>query len=295
MSYAQNGSTRIYYEVFGERGAPAVLLLGGAGRQSLDYDDRFCGRLAAAGFRAIRFDSRDTGLSTAFSERPSGLVQVFEAVREGRSPILAYDLADMAEDAVSVLDAEGETSARLFARSLGAAVAQYVALSRPGRVRSLTLVMPFSRSLAPTVTPEGLARLDAEHFADEDAYAGRQTRSAQVLGSPAHLDLALVEADARAAFRRGVHAGATARHFAVGIAAPDMRAHFAKLAVPTLVIHGALDRVIPLAFAEETAAAIPGARLEVLPDMAHDGPPAIRDRWLDLFLEQAVSIAGRAS
>jgi pimeloyl-ACP methyl ester carboxylesterase len=84
-----------------------------------------------------------------------------------------------------------------------------------------------------------------------------------------------------------VHPGATARHFAAGVAAPDMRRRLALLHLPVLIVHGALDNVIPPSYARETAEALRGARLEILDDMGHDGPPQLLERWADLFIEHA--------
>lgn len=289
MSFAENGDFRLHYESFGEPTAEAILLISGAGRQGGDFSDGFCARLARAGFRVIRFDARDTGRSTALVERPSRLVEVFDAVRAGTPPPLAYGLADLADDAFAVLDAAGAPSAHLFGRSLGSAVAQAMALSQLERVISLTLVIAFGRSLADTVTRDGLARIEAETPSDIEGHVERQLRAAAMMGSPAYLDEARIAAEARAAFERGIHAGATARHFAVGVAAPDMLPRLRLLHLPALVIHGALDRVIPLSYAKEIAQALPAAHLEVLDDMAHDGPPELLDRWADLFLQHIPS------
>jgi pimeloyl-ACP methyl ester carboxylesterase len=115
---------------------------------------------------------------------------------------------------------------------------------------------------------------------------------ARALGNPAYFDEARVADDAERAFARGVHPGATARHFMVGLAAPDLRERLAGLRLPVQVIHGTLDRVIPASMAGETAAAIPGARLTLLDDMAHEAPPQLWERWVDLFVANAGRAAG---
>jgi pimeloyl-ACP methyl ester carboxylesterase len=292
MPYAQNGDVRLYYEVMGEKGGEPVLMLAGAGRQLLDFDDDFCMEVVAAGYRAIRMDNRDTGMSSAFQGRTPSLLDLYDAVIAGQKPQPAYGVDDMAADAAAVLDAAGEPRAHLFGRSLGSLIAQAFALNYPQRTLSLTLVMAFSRSLSETMTPEGLARVQNGAVTDEDGFAAAQVRTHRLVGSPDHLDEDLAERTARQAFRRGVHPGASARHFAVGLTAPDLRERLGALGVPTVVLHGALDQMIPLAFAQQTAEAIPGARLEVFPDMAHDAPSVHRARWLELLLENAGRIAG---
>jgi pimeloyl-ACP methyl ester carboxylesterase len=285
MPYAQNGDVRLYYEVMGEKGSEPVLMLAGAGRQLLDFDDGFCSEVVASGYRVIRMDNRDTGMSSAFPGRSPSLLDLYDAVISGQKPHPAYGVDDMAADAAAVLDAAGEMRAHLFGRSLGSLIAQAFALNYPQRTLSLTLAMAFSRSLVETMTPEGLARVQNSAVADEDGFAAAQVRTHLLVGSPDHLDPDLAERTARLAFRRGVHPGASARHFAVGLTAPDLRERLGALNVPTAVMHGALDRMIPLEFAHQTAQAIPGATLEVFPDMAHDAPSVHRARWLQLLLE----------
>jgi pimeloyl-ACP methyl ester carboxylesterase len=293
VPYAQNGDVRLYYEVVGDKAAEPILMLPGAGRQLIDFDDHFCAAVVAAGYRAIRMDSRDVGLSSAFEGRLSSLVDLYDDVAAGREVHPVYGMQEMAADVAAVLDASGDERAHLVGRSLGSLVAQGFALAHPQRVLSLTLVMAFSRSLADTMTVEGLTRVENAVAADEDSYAEAQVRTHRLLGSPDHLDPEAAERTARQAYRRGVHPGASARHFAVGLTAPDLRSQLRALDVPTVVLHGALDRVIPLVFAKETAAAIPGARLEVFSDMAHDAPAVHRARWLDLLLENVGRSKGK--
>ena len=295
MPYAQNGDVRLYYEVIGDKGREPILMLAGAGRQLIDFDDDFCAAVVARGYRAIRMDSRDVGLSSAFQGRSPSLLSLYDDVIAGRAAHPAYGVQDMAEDAAAVLRAAGERRVHLFGRSLGSLVAQWFALQHSEQVLSLTLAMAFSRSLVDTMTVEGLSRVQNAVVTDEDSFAEAQVRTHKLLGSPDHLDPAAAERTARAAYRRGVHAGASARHFAVGLATPDLRPRLAGLDLPTVVMHGALDRVIPLAFAQETAEAIPGAHLEVFADMAHDAPQAHRARWLELLLENAARSASKST
>lgn len=292
MALAQNGAVRLFWEALGDPEDPAVLLLNGAGRQSIDFADEFCAMLVGRGFQVVRFDQRDTGMSTGFADAPPDASGVAAAIATGQAPTLPYTIADIAADAVAVLDAAGIAQAHLFGRSLGSLAAQVVALEHSERVLSLTLAMAFSRAIGHGLAPERLAAMDSEVLPDAAAYCARQVASARALGNPAYFDEARVTADATLAFARGVHPGATARHFMVGLAAPDLRKRLAALRLPVQVIHGLLDRVIPPSMAEETAAAIPGARLTLLEDMAHEAPPQLWERWVDLFVENAGRAAG---
>lgn len=287
MAFSERGNVRIFYEVLGDPALPAVLLLNGAGKQSVDSPDAFCQSIINRGFSVIRFDQRDSGLSTNFAHAGSDAVGVAAAVAEGRTPVLPYPVEALADDAFGVLDAAGVDCAHLFGRSLGAYVAQSMVLRHPERVLSLTLAMAFSRAIGTELPRARLERLDSERFTDSAHFAARQVETARALGNPDYFDEAAIRAAALRAYERGVHTGATARHFMIGLAAPDLRDSLKDLHIPVQVIHGPMDKVIPLAFAQETAAAIPGARLTTLDDMAHECPPQLWDRWIDLFHSNA--------
>lgn len=285
MGFAGNGPTQLYFEDFGPVTAPAVLLCGGTGRQCIDYDEDFCAALVAAGFRAIRFDSRDTGMSSSFTQRPSNLGAVYRGALAGDRVELAYTLADMAQDALAVLDAAGAERAHFVGRSLGGAVAQMTAISAPDRVLSLSLIMTNSRSIVADIAPATIERVESETLTNADDYVARQVRAAKAHALPQDFDEARIAAEAARAWQRGVHSGAIARHFAVSIGMPDLRAELARVAVPTVVLHGAQDRTIPLGYARETALAIPDANLNVIADMGHDGAPRVRHLWLPAIID----------
>jgi pimeloyl-ACP methyl ester carboxylesterase len=287
LPFAENGSVRLWYETIGAENLPTVLLLGGAGKQSIDASDGFCTLLVAGGFRVIRYDQRDTGKSTNFACVGSNAAEVGAAIAAGRTPKLIYNAHDMAADAIAVLDAAGTHETHLFGRSLGAYVAQLVALDRPARIKSMTLAMAFSRGIGGSVTPERLAHLDAEIFETVDDLVKRTLATARAVGNPDYFDAARLTVDAERAWTRGMHRGASARHFAVGLAADDIRPQLAAVNMPVQFIVGALDRVIAPALAGESAAAMPGASLAILDDMAHEGPPQLWQRWADLFLANA--------
>lgn len=280
MPIARNGAVAIHYDSFGDTAAPAVLLMAGAGRSATDFDAPFIDGLTDAGFHVIRLDSRDTGLSTAFPGVSANLRAVYDAARGGVPADPPYGVADMAADAIAVLDAAGVARAHIVGRSLGGMVAQHLAIHAPARVAGLALVMANSRSLVDRIGEATLDRLEAESIPDADAYVARQLRVFEANGVAEDFDADRIEAEARIAWARGVHPGATARHFAAALAAPDMRAALAAVEIPTLVIHGARDPVIPPAYAIETAQAIPHAQLVMIDDMAHDAPPRLRADWL---------------
>jgi pimeloyl-ACP methyl ester carboxylesterase len=284
MPFAIQGDVQLYFEVLGDQGLPTVLLLNGAGKQSIDAPDAFCAAIMARGFRVVRFDQRDTGLSTGFAHAGQDVVSVADALSAGQHPDLPYPVEALAADAFAVLDAASVRQVHIFGRSLGAYVAQLMALEAPERIQSMTLVMAFSRAIGAGLSRERLERLAAEQFDNAVHFATRQVETARALGNPKYFDEVLIRTTAETAFERGVPEGSIARHFMMGLAATDLRPELATLELPVQVIHGRMDKIIPLALAEETAAAIPHARLSILDDMAHEGPPQLWDRWIDLFV-----------
>lgn len=287
MPFATNGKVRLFFEAIGPERAPVALLLNGAGKQAIDAPDGFCALLVERGFRVIRYDQRDTGRSSQFVSAGADAAGVAASLAAGESPSLAYDAGDLAADAIAVLDAADAHSANIFGRSLGAYIAQVVALQQPHRIRSMTLAMAFSRGIGGSVAPARLAQLDSEVFDSSADFVARAVATARLLGNPAYFDEVVLTADAERAWARGVHRGAAARHFAVGLAAADLRPALAGLRIPVQVIQGGLDRVIPVALGEETAASIAGAKLAVLSDMAHEGPAQLWLRWAEMFAANA--------
>ena len=279
MAFATNGAVTIYYERMAAGDGPVVILLAGAGRPSTDFDYGFCAPLIAAGFVPLRIDSRDTGRSTALVDAVPDLHAIKAAALGQRDAPPPYGIADMAADVLAVMDAEKIGAAHLVGRSIGGLVAQQLAVAHSDRVLSLSLVMAMSRSMADAVPDAALDRLAADHIPDENSYAARQLGVAQANGIAADFDAGRVAEEARTAWRHGVHRGGTARHFAASLAAPDLRPALGALCVPTLILHGRHDKVIPVARALETAEAISGAIIEIDEQMAHDGPPRLRAAW----------------
>ncbi|MBL0916387.1 MAG: alpha/beta fold hydrolase [Sphingopyxis sp.] len=279
MAFATNGAVRIHYERMAAGDGTPVILLAGAGRPSTDFDYRFCAPIVAAGFVPIRIDSRDTGRSTALVDVMPDLHAIKAAALGEGDARPPYDIADMAADVLAVLDAERISAAHFVGRSIGGLGAQQLAIDHPKRVLSLALVMAMSRLMADAIPDAALDRLMAENIPDEEAYVARQLGVAQANGMAEDHDPARIADEARVAWRHGVHRGGTARHFAASLAAPDLRPALGGLGVPALIIHGRHDKVIPLARAEETVKAIPGAAIEVDEAMGHDGPPRLRSAW----------------
>jgi len=272
MPKARNGAVEIEYQTFGDDRPETVLLVNGLGSQMTRWPEAFCEKLVAQGYRAIRFDNRDTGLSTWFQSGER------------------YVLKDMAADAMAVLDAAGVAKAHIAGVSMGGMIVQRIAIDYPARVLSLTSIMsaPSGNVVA---TPEAMAVISnppPDPAADFEAFVAHGMRNARTIGSPAYpwTDEALrarVVAEHGRAFNP---AGVGRQRQAIG-ADGDRTEELKKLSVPTVVLHGEDDPLVQPVGGRETAAAIPGAELRMIPGMGHDLPPALYDTFVDAIMAAA--------
>jgi pimeloyl-ACP methyl ester carboxylesterase len=274
MPKALNGAAEIEYQAFGDAGAPAILLINGLGSQMTRWPEAFCARLTEHGFCVIRFDNRDTGLSTWFKAGDH------------------YTLSDMALDAIAVLDELHIPKAHLAGISMGGMIAQLTAIEHPDRVLSLTSIM--SATGAPGTMdpkPEAGATLTLappDPAAGLDAYLDHMVRSAEIIGSPGYpWPPGALRERARAEQARAFNPTGTARQMAAIRGDGDRTERLRHLKIPTVVLYGADDPLVQPIGGEATAAAIPGAELRVIPGMGHDLPPALYDIVADAILSAA--------
>ena len=286
-----NGIT-IEYEAFGDAGAPAILLIMGLGMQLIAWPDAFCGRLAAAGFRVVRFDNRDAGLSQKFAE--AGIPHVGRVVLRSwlGLPIRApYRLDDMALDAVGLLDTLGIPAAHVVGASMGGMIAQIVAARHPGRTRSLTSIMSTSGARH---LPQASLQIRREMLAGPDdptsieSIIERYERIYALIGSPGYPTPA---ADLRARLRRSVERGyypaGFLRQFTAILASGDRSPLLRRIACPTLVIHGKADALVPCEGGVDTARKIRDAKLVLLDGWGHDLPAQLHDKLAGLIVAHA--------
>ena len=288
----------ICYQTFGAAGAsPMVLIMGLAG-QMIAWEDDFCTQLAARGFRVIRFDNRDVGHSTHFgAARPFDPVATLMAALQGRPIVAPYSLADMAADTIGLMDALAIGSAHVVGASMGGAIAQVMAIEHPERVRTLTSIM--STTGAPDLPPptaEAMAVLfgEAPSAADPSRLLARFLQTWQVLRGPGFTaDDARDVERAGQSFARGIDPTGALRQLAAVIASGSRREALRRVRVPTLVIHGRADPLVPLACGIDTAQAVPGAELLVLDGMGHALPIALWPQIIDAIARHAARGAPR--
>jgi pimeloyl-ACP methyl ester carboxylesterase len=269
------GGMRLCFVAEGDPAGEPLLLLAGLGQQLNVWPAELRAALVARGFRVIRPDNRDVGRSGSASVRPPSPTQFLTR----RFSAAQYDLGAMIADTIGLLDALGIRRAHLVGMSMGGMIAQGVAARAPERVLSLTSIM--STTGAPRVgrpSPSTWLRLAAPPVSERDAQADRVVGMMRHIGSRGYaFEEDAVRAVALEAFDRsgGPAAAGVSRQLAAIMKSGDRTAEVARITAPTLVIHGDHDRMVNPTGGRATAAAIPGARLQVMKGMGHDLPQGV--------------------
>jgi pimeloyl-ACP methyl ester carboxylesterase len=273
---------KMAYECFGESNAPPVLLIMGLGSQMLGWHEGFCAELVTRGLRPIRFDNRDAGFSTHFTDAP---IPDFKAALSGDTSTASYNLSDMAGDTVGLLDVLGLKSAHLVGASMGGFIAQTVAIEYPDRVRSLTSMM--STTGNPSVgqpAPETMRMFGGPSPITREEVIERAVAGVRVIGSPGFtIDEAEVRERAGLAYDRAYDPSGLVRQAIAVLPSGDRTARLRSLKVPTLVIHGAVDRMCDISGGLATAEAISGSELVVIEGMGHSLPRGLWPRVASLI------------
>jgi pimeloyl-ACP methyl ester carboxylesterase len=260
---------------------PVVLLIMGLGMQLVAWPLSMLRGLDEAGYRVVRFDNRDVGLSSHLDHlgRPNLIWQGLR-FNLGLSVRAPYGLADMARDALGVMDGLGIARAHVVGVSMGGMIAQRMAIDAPQRLLSLTSIMSTSGDprlprARPHVIRTLLARPEGQ---DEQALVRHYVHLYDVIGSPGYPQNAdELVSRIRASVRRSYNPAGVARQMVASVADVQRPAQLAGVRVPTLILHGKDDPLVPLACGEDTARRIPGARFEAFAGMGHDLAPGVVD------------------
>jgi pimeloyl-ACP methyl ester carboxylesterase len=275
----------IEYETFDDPGGAPLLLICGLGSQLISWDDSFCEQLRDRGFRVIRYDNRDSGLSTKMEA--AGAPDLIAAASGNAAP--AYHLDDLAADAVGLLDGLGIDAAHIVGASMGGYISQLVAINHPDRVLSLTSIMSgpaFIEGVPPT--PEGaevLTKLPPATREGRIEHAIWTRRVVAGTGDP--FDEEKERRRAERALDRSYYPVGTGRQLVAVVAAHGRLEALTRVRVPTLVIHGLDDILVPIENGRLVAAAIPGARMLELETMGHNVPERFWPQILDAIAENA--------
>jgi len=272
MPTANNGHIELYYDTFGAADDPTVMVLPGMGNQLLIYPEEFCRSFVDRGFHVIRMDNRDAGLSSITTDDEE------------------YTLDDMAADVIAVLDAEAVGDAIVLGLSLGGMVAQVVAIRHPERVRALVSLA----SASGTGSVEGASAeviealtLPPKPTIEEQVESDLEVRP--LWSNPDWFDEEQMRVYFRELYERSWVPGGGLRQLAAAARSSDRTSELGQLDVPTLVVHGENDTLIPSAAGRLTAELIPGAEYLEIEGMSHD---FVYQMWPPL-IEAVTALAAR--
>ena len=275
------------YQTYGDADGEPLLLVMGLGGPMTWWDDDLCRLLAREGFYVVRYDNRDTGRSTRIRARVTRgqLVRAFGG-RKVRTP---YSMADLAGDAVALLDHLGLESAHIAGISMGGMIAQTVAIEHPRRVRSLTSIMSTTgKRTVGWQDPRLIPALIAPRKPGRESYVETSVAFWDVIGSPAYPhDREVLRDRAGVTFDRGYSASGVMRQMMAILTQPDRSHRLRSLRVPALVVHGLADKMVHVSGGRSTAAAIPGAELVLVDGMGHDLPPALFETLVEAIARTA--------
>lgn len=275
------------YDVAGD--GPPVLLIGGLGSQLISWDEQFREVLVSRGYTVIRYDNRDSGLSTILDEQGvPDLLGLLLGV--GGAP---YLIDDMAQDALGLLDGLGIERAHLIGLSLGGMIAQILALRHPERVASFVAALS-----GPAGRPEALpapavidALLQPPGSDFDERVAGAVAVRGALAGEGSGFDPIDAERRARLQIARAYQPAGTMRQAAAVLGTRNHMRELGGVRVPALVIHGELDPLVPYASARAAADAIPDSTFVGIPNLGHDLPAGVALSLIEKITEFHSSLA----
>jgi pimeloyl-ACP methyl ester carboxylesterase len=276
----------IAYDTFGRPTAPPLLLIGGLGMSLTGWDPDFCRLLARQGFWVIRYDNRDVGHSSKLDQFGApGILSLLKMVMK-QVPDAAYTLTDMANDTAGLLDALGIEAAHVVGTSMGGMIAQTLAINHPKRLLTLTSIMSSTNDPGlPLPQWRAMVALLQPMPDDKEAHIAQSRKVWQLLNGPAYpLDIGRHRLRLEEAQARGFHPEGTARQLAAIGASGSRREALRQVQVPTLVIHGDADPLVPVEGGIDTAESIPNASLHIIPGLGHALPPELWPLVVELIV-----------
>lgn len=272
---------QIEYDNFGNPSCPPLLLIMGLGGQLIHWEEDFCRQLADKGLFIIRYDNRDAGLSTKFEAAGlPDMAELLSARLQGRSIETPYTLEDMAADAAGLLDALNIKKAHICGSSMGGMIAQTLAIRHPARL--LSLISIYSTTGDPDLPPLQPAALEALMTpppADRQGYIEFNVKTMQAIaGSGFPYDAQFIRDISAKAYDRAFYPPGVGRQMLAVMTQENRKPALASVTVPTLVIHGTADPLVPAAHGRDTANAIPGAQLLLVDGLGHE-LPWIKEPW----------------
>jgi pimeloyl-ACP methyl ester carboxylesterase len=280
----------ICYDIFGYSDAEPMVMIMGLGAQLIHWDDEFCIELASRGFRVIRFDNRDIGLSQKMTGGRKFSLYELAKLRFLNIPLAApYKLSDMAADTVALLDVLHIRKAHVVGASMGGMIAQEMAIEYPERLRSLTSIMSTTGDpRLPQPSRQVTLKLLQRQPDGYEAFIERFKQTWLFLRVGNFPDDEARDLDrAERTFARGLNSEGVGRQLRAILASGSRKERLAKVTAPTLVIHGKVDPLVHPAAGRDTAASIPGARLMMVDRMGHALPISMWSMVIDAISRHA--------
>ena len=291
MPQVLSNGIELAYETHGNADDATVLLVMGLGMPLTAWPPGLIDGLVSKGFRVITFDNRDVGQSQQMEQFGTPNI-LFQFLRQAIGfPINApYDLADMAQDTIGLLDELDIERAHVVGVSMGGMISQLTAIQAPHRVASLTSIMsttgnPRLPGPTPAVRRHMLRRPPDTAV---DAKYRHLMETLRLIGSPAYPTSDQYRSEfIRRNLERGMSAAGVTRQLAAIMASGNRVTALRKLTVPTLVIHGNDDPLIPVECGHDTANAIPNAEMAVIPGMGHTLPEPLLAKFSAMITKHA--------
>lgn len=280
----------LFYDSFGTPENPAIVLIPGLGGHNISWTSDFCQQLANAGFYILRVDNRDTGLSPHMDNFPSiDLGALIQKMQNGEQFAIPYTLMDMADDIIQLLDSLSIDKAHVIGRSMGGMIAQLVAAKYPERTLSLCAIMSSTGNPAlPQSEPDVMQMLmssGANPKENLEAYlTGQLAFYRRISSTSCPFDEKYYRGYLSQALERNYSPEGTKRQIVAVAVTGDLRPYIRHIDTPTLVIHGSVDPLFPLAAGQDIANNIINAKLEIIEGMGHETPPMINPQIATLIV-----------
>ena len=279
---------QLHVEIGGDNAHPTIILIMGLGAQMLFWPDFFCKSLIDQGFRVIRFDNRDIGLSSKVRYKGPRLNTfklmgrfAFGLTNQGS----AYDLYDMADDVALLIDRLGLDQAHIIGASMGGMIAQIVAAKYPDKIDKVGLLFTSNNQpFLPPPFPKQLFSLIGKPASnDEEGIVKHSLKVFNTIGSPGYLNQVEVMSTARKLYQRSYHPAGVLQQFLAILCTGSLLQIDKQIQKPTLVVHGSKDRLLPFSHGKAVSKAIAGAKFELIEGMGHDMPAHFIPQLSGLF------------
>lgn len=286
---------QLHVEIGGNKNHPTIVLIMGLGAQMLFWPDMFCRQLIARGYRVMRFDNRDIGLSSKVRHKGKRLNPMLLMGRFGlglKNQGAPYDLYDMAEDVSQLIDVLDLGRVHVIGASMGGMIAQILAAKHPQQVEKLGILFSSNnqRFLPPPYPKQLFSLIGRPDNHEEDTLIKHSMKVFQLIGSPGHINPLIAAETARKLYRRSFYPAGVFQQFLAILCTGSLLEIDHQITQPTVVVHGSQDKLLPPAHGRAVAKAIKGATFHLIDGMAHDIPPYFIPHLVEIFTHHFATV-----